>query len=48
MLETKNFDWHLLDEYVDDINAITEIDLINAARKIVSSSYIYSSIEPES
>ena len=48
MLETKNFDWRLLDEYVDDINAITEIDLINAARKIVSSSYIYSSIEPES
>jgi zinc protease len=48
MLETKNFDWRLLDEYVDDINAITETDLINAAKKIVNSNYIYSLIEPES
>ena len=48
MLETKNFDWRLLDEYVDDINAITETDLINAARKIVNGNYIYSLIEPES
>ena len=46
MLETKNLDWRLLDEYVDDIDSITEKDLINAAKKIISSDYIYSLIEP--
>ena len=48
MLETKNFDWRLLDKYVDDIDSITEKDLIGAARKIINSDYIYSLIEPAS
>ena len=35
-----------LSKYVDDIDSITEKDLISAAKKIVSSDYIYSLIEP--
>ena len=48
MLEAKNFDWRLLDEYINDINSITEDDLIDAAEIIISSDYIYSLIEPAS
>ena len=48
MLEAKNFDWRLLDEYINDINSITEDDLIDAAEIIISSDYIYSLIEPTS
>ena len=46
MLETKGLDWKLLDEYIEDINSVTESDLINAAKKIVNNDYIYSLIEP--
>ena len=49
MLETKGFDWKLLDEYVKDINNVTENDLINIAKKIIiNNDHIYSLIEPRS
>ena len=47
MLETKGFNWKLLDEYIEDINNVTESDLVNAAKKIVNNNYIYSLIEPK-
>ena len=47
MLETKGFNWKLLDEYIEDINNVTESDLVNVAKKIVNNNYIYSLIEPK-
>ncbi|MBC8299499.1 MAG: insulinase family protein [Pelagibacterales bacterium] len=48
MLETKNFDWNILDKYIHEINSITEHDLINAAKKyILEKDYIFSVIEPK-
>ena len=47
MLETKGFNWKLLDEYIEDINNVTESDLVNVAKKIVNYNYIYSLIEPK-
>ena len=47
MLETKGFNWKLLDEYIEDINNVTESDLVNVAKKMVNNNYIYSLIEPK-
>jgi zinc protease len=48
MLETKNLDWSMLDKYINEINSITEHDLINAAKKyILKKDYIFSVIEPK-
>ena len=47
MLETKNYNWELLDSYIMDINSITESDLKNVAKKIIiNKKYLYSLIEP--
>ena len=35
MLETKNYNWELLDSYITDINSINENDLKNIAKKTV-------------
>ena len=48
MLETKNLDWSILDKYINEINSITEHDLINATKKyILKKDYIFSIIEPK-
>ena len=47
MLESKNYDWKLLDNYFDEIDQITEDDLMRAAKIfILENKYIYSTIEP--
>ena len=47
MLESKNYDWKLLDNYIDEIDQITEDDLMRAAKIfILENKYIYSTIEP--
>ena len=47
LLETKNYNWELLDSYIMDINSITESDLKNVAKKIIiNKKYLYSLIEP--
>ena len=49
MLETKNYNWELLDSYIMDINSINESDLKNVAKKIIiNKKYLYSLIEPQS
>ena len=47
MLESKSYDWKLLDNYFDEIDQITEDDLMRAAKIfILENKYIYSTIEP--
>ena len=49
MLETKNYNWRLLDSYMDDINSINEDDLKNTAKNfILNKQHLYSLIEPKS
>ena len=49
MLETKNYNWELLDSYIMDINSINESDLKNVIKKIIlNKKYLYSLIEPQS
>ena len=49
MLETKNYNWELLDSYITDINSINENDLKNIAKKVIlNKKYLYSLIEPQS
>ena len=49
MLETKNYNWELLDSYIMDINSINESDLKNVIKKIIKNKkYLYSLIEPQS
>jgi hypothetical protein len=48
-LETKNYNWRLLDSYMDDINSINEDDLKNTAKNfILNKQHLYSLIEPKS
>jgi len=44
VLETKGFNWQLLDQYIIDIESITEQDLINVAKKYIVEDYILTSI----
>ena len=47
-LETKNIGWKTIDEYLDDIDKITKEDIIEVARKyITSNKFIFTIIEPE-
>ena len=49
MLETKGYNWKLLDTYIEDINSIGEADLKKIANKIIlNKEYLYSSILPKS
>jgi zinc protease len=49
MLETKGYNWKLLDAYIEDINSIGEADLKKIANKIIlNKEYLYSSILPKS
>jgi predicted Zn-dependent peptidase len=49
MLETKGYNWELLDTYINDINNINEDDLKKIASKIIlNKEYLYSSILPKS
>ena len=49
MMETKNHDWRLLDNYIQDINSINEDDLKAIAQKvIINNKYLYSLIRPKS
>jgi len=49
MLETKGYNWELLDTYINDINSITENDIKKIASKIIlNKEYLYSSILPKS
>jgi|TARA_B000000475_G_scaffold111400_1_gene90176 zinc protease len=49
MLETKGYNWELLDTYINDINSINENDLKKIASKIIlNKEYLYSSILPKS
>ena len=43
-LETKGFNWQLLDQYIIDIESITEQDLINVAKKYISEDHMLTSI----
>ena len=43
-LETKGFNWQLLDQYIVDIESITEQDLINVAKKYISEDHMLTSI----
>jgi len=48
MLETKNHNWELLDNYINDINAITEDDLKTVAKKVIlDNKFLYSLIRPK-
>ena len=48
MLETKNHNWELLDNYISDINSITEDDLKAVAKKVIlDSKFLYSLIRPK-
>jgi len=48
MLETKGLTWKMLDDYILDVNQITESDLIEAADKyILNNKFIFSVINPE-
>ena len=47
MLETKNHDWELLDNYINDVNSITEDDLKAVAKKVIlDNKFLYSLIRP--
>ena len=49
MLETKNYNWRLLDSYMEYINSINEEDLKNTAKNfILNKKHLYSLIEPKS
>ena len=43
-LETKGFTWQLLDQYIIDIESITEQDLINAAKKYITENKMLTSV----
>ncbi len=48
MLETKNHDWELLDNYINDVNSITEDDLKAVAKKVIlDNKFLYSLIRPK-
>ncbi len=44
VLETKGFTWQLLDQYIIDIESITEKDLINVAKKYITKNKILTSV----
>ena len=47
-LETKNIEWNTIDQYLNDIDKITKQDIIEVAKKyITSKKFIFTIIEPE-